>query len=176
MTKLAGRIHRPSPALIVAIIALIAALAGGAYAAKKIGTKQLANKSVTTKKLVKSERSQGFFTKQGGEISLPPGADTTVATLNLPTGGNYQVTSVTSLGNFASAANVRCQLRDQGVVLTAGDSRLNNIAANQFQNTITLTWFSDGGVVTLTCNPDNAALARDRVIAATRVARVETQQ
>jgi hypothetical protein len=41
---------RPSPALVIAIVALIAALTGSAYALK-IGTKQLKNKSVSTKKL-----------------------------------------------------------------------------------------------------------------------------
>ncbi len=41
----------PSPAMVVAIVALVAALGGSAYAVKKIGTKQLANKAVSTKKL-----------------------------------------------------------------------------------------------------------------------------
>jgi len=161
--------------MIVAIIALVAALTGGAYAAKKIGTKSLANKAVTTKKLTKIERSQGFFTKQTGEVPLPATVDTTIATLTLPSSGNFEVTAVTSLGSVAANGNVRCQVKDDGVVIAAGDSRLNNAAANQFQNTITLTWFSDGGVITLACNPVNAALARDRVITSTRVARVETQ-
>ncbi len=43
--------HRPSPALVVAIIALCVALAGTAYAATKIGTKNIRNGAVTTKKL-----------------------------------------------------------------------------------------------------------------------------
>jgi hypothetical protein len=48
--------RRPSPALIVAIIALIAALTGTSYAAVKlgknsVGTKQLKSKSVTTGKI-----------------------------------------------------------------------------------------------------------------------------
>ena len=41
----------PSPAMVVAIVALIAALAGSAYAIKKIGTKQLRNGAVSTKKI-----------------------------------------------------------------------------------------------------------------------------
>jgi hypothetical protein len=49
--------RRPSPALILAIIALVAALAGTAWAAKgqlgkkSVGTKQLKNKAVTTGKI-----------------------------------------------------------------------------------------------------------------------------
>lgn len=45
------RSRRPSPALIISIIALCVALGGSAYAAKKIGTKSLKNKAVTTKKV-----------------------------------------------------------------------------------------------------------------------------
>jgi hypothetical protein len=44
-------VSRPSPAMIVAIVALIAALGGSAYAAKKIGSKQLKKNAVTTKKI-----------------------------------------------------------------------------------------------------------------------------
>jgi hypothetical protein len=171
MSKIRRRIRRPSPAMIVAIIALVGALGGGAYAAKKIGTKQLANKSVTTKKLVKIERSQGFFSQQAGDINLPATTDTTVASLNLPSSGDFQVTAVTSLGSPAAAGNVRCQLRDDGAVLTAGDGRV--IVGGSFNDNVALTAFSNGGLITLTCNPVNTATARDRVIAATRVARVQ---
>ncbi len=49
-------IRRPSPALIVAFVALIVALGGTSYAAftlpaNSVGTKQLKNKAVTTKKI-----------------------------------------------------------------------------------------------------------------------------
>lgn len=47
------RLHalRPSPAMVVAVIALIVALAGSAYAAGKIGSKQLKKGAVSTKKI-----------------------------------------------------------------------------------------------------------------------------
>ena len=45
---------RPSPATLVAVIALVVALTGGAYAATKIGTQQLKRGAVTTKKLKKA--------------------------------------------------------------------------------------------------------------------------
>jgi hypothetical protein len=175
MRKLTGRLGRPSPAMIVAIVALFLGLGGGAYAAKKIGTKQLANKSVTTKKLTKIERSQGYFSKQAGEIALPGGTDTAVASLNLPSSGDWQVTANVSLGSTAANGNVRCQLRDDGVVLNAGDTRINSFGPNNFSANVALTWFSDGGLITLTCAPTNGAVARDRVLAATRVARVTSQ-
>jgi hypothetical protein len=43
--------RRPSPALVISVIALFVALGSGAYAAKKIGTKQIKNNAITTKKL-----------------------------------------------------------------------------------------------------------------------------
>jgi hypothetical protein len=44
-------IRKPSPSMIVAIVALVAALAGTAYAAHKINGKKLKNKSVAAKKI-----------------------------------------------------------------------------------------------------------------------------
>jgi hypothetical protein len=46
-----SRLRRPSPALIISVIALVAALGGTAYAVKKIGTKQIKNGAVTKPKL-----------------------------------------------------------------------------------------------------------------------------
>jgi hypothetical protein len=175
MSTLKSRIGRPSPAMIVAIVALVAALGGGAYAAKKVTTKDLANKSVNTKKLVKIERSQGYFSKQAGDIALAGGVDSTVASLNLPSSGNWEVTANVSLGSTAAAGNVRCQLRDDGTVLNAADTRINSSGPSNFSASVSITWFANGGLITVTCAPTNSAVARDRVIAATRVARVTTQ-
>ena len=44
------RLRKPSPALVIAVIALFVGLGGGAYAAK-VGTNQLKAKSVTTGKI-----------------------------------------------------------------------------------------------------------------------------
>jgi hypothetical protein len=49
MSKL--HVSRPSPAMIVAIVALIVAMGGSAYAAHKIGSKNLKKNAVTTKKI-----------------------------------------------------------------------------------------------------------------------------
>ena len=49
MSKL--HVSRPSPAMVVAVIALIVAISGTAYAAGKIGTKQLKKNAVSTKKI-----------------------------------------------------------------------------------------------------------------------------
>ncbi|HEU5253729.1 MAG TPA: hypothetical protein VFU16_10445 [Solirubrobacterales bacterium] len=45
---------RPSPAMIVALVALFAALGGSAYAAKKIGTKEIKANAITTGKIKKN--------------------------------------------------------------------------------------------------------------------------
>ncbi len=46
-----ARRFRPTPAMVVALLALAMAIGGTAFAATKIGTKQLKNKAVTTKKI-----------------------------------------------------------------------------------------------------------------------------
>ena len=54
---------RPSPALIIAMIALFVALGGGAYAAGKIGTSDIKNKAVTKAKVDKKAISSGKLVK-----------------------------------------------------------------------------------------------------------------
>lgn len=43
--------NRPSPALVISLIALFVALGGSAYAAKKVGTSDIKNKAISTAKL-----------------------------------------------------------------------------------------------------------------------------
>jgi hypothetical protein len=43
------RLRQPSPALVIAVIALFVALGGGAYAALRVGSKQIANNSIRSK-------------------------------------------------------------------------------------------------------------------------------
>jgi hypothetical protein len=52
MSKLRGK--RPSPALVISILALFVALGGSAYAAKKIGTKEIKANAITTGKIKKN--------------------------------------------------------------------------------------------------------------------------
>jgi len=62
MTKLK---RRPSPALVISLIALFVALGSGAYAASKIGTKDIKDEAVTGKKLAK-DAVKSSKTKDGG--------------------------------------------------------------------------------------------------------------
>jgi hypothetical protein len=169
---------RPSPAMVVGFLALALALTGGAVAAKKkkklkippnsISTKMIKDGAVTTPKLTPSERSEGFQTKQSGEIDLPTATETPVATLSLPAGGKYQVSAVVNLGRAPVPAIVGCTLKDDSTVL--GTSGNNATSTTDYGDTASLIGFSDGGTVTVTCNPNNALKAKDRVITAVRVA------
>jgi hypothetical protein len=56
---------KPSPALLISLIALFVALGSGAYAASKVGTKDIKNGAVTGKKLAKNS-VKSSKTKDGG--------------------------------------------------------------------------------------------------------------
>lgn len=210
--------RRPSPATVLAIVALIAALAGTADAARRIGAKQLRNNAVTTKKIKKNavttakladravtgrklangavsggklangavtgakvadasltgekltpgERSEGYVVNNAGQTALTGATDNTVASLSLPAGGAYVVTAAVALGNNGAVQNlVSCTLRDDGTAVSTGSADLAQLPV--FSQTITLTGTSDGGVLTLICQPDVGAQARSRVITAIRV-------
>jgi hypothetical protein len=62
MTRL--RAKRPSPALVISILALFVALGGSAYAASKIGTKQIKNNAITAAK-IKNNAVTGAKIKNG---------------------------------------------------------------------------------------------------------------
>lgn len=94
-------VSRPSPAMIVAIVALICALGGSAYAAGKIGSKNLKKNAVTTKK-IKDDAVTGSKIANGAVTGgkLANGAVGVVMrqgpTTNIP-------------GNTAAKAEVNCK-------------------------------------------------------------------
>lgn len=61
----------PSPAMIVALVALTVALGGSAYAATKIGTKQIRNGAVTQAKLSKRLVTARSWARIDGETGNP---------------------------------------------------------------------------------------------------------
>lgn len=180
------RMGRPSPAMVVAIVAVVAAITGTAYAATKIGTKQLKNNAVTTKKikngavtgiklaagavntssivdgavttsnLTPAERSEGFSKTTLGVGVSLTAEELTVATLNLPPGGHYLVTATTGIGG-------------NGATLTAAICSLRDdgteigvgggtaAPSGQLSGSVTLNGVSDGGSVTLVCSQAIAA-------------------
>ena len=55
--------RRPSPALAISIVALFVALGGSAYAASKVGTKDIEDRAITAKKLRKGAVATGRIRK-----------------------------------------------------------------------------------------------------------------
>src|SRR5690242_20157178 len=106
-------VRRPSPALVLSIIALVVALGGTSYAAfsvpkNSVGTKQLKNASVTNHKLAKgavghqklAANSVGTSNIQNGAVTsakLGPGAVVNASLgVNSVTSGNIADGSVTT--------------------------------------------------------------------------------
>ena len=150
------------------------AVGSGQLGAGAVTEETLANGAVTTAKLTAGERSEGFVTKVGESIALPASGFTTVASLALPAGGSYVVSASANIGNDAAVQNfVSCELRDDGAVVTSGTASLLDLAV--FSQVVTLIGTSDGGAVTLACEPDSGAQARNRVITAVRVGTLTAQ-
>ena len=75
------RFKKPSPALVIAMIALFVGLSGGAYAANKIGTNKIKGKSVTTGKLAGQAVKPGKLANQS--VTTDKLADLSVTTSKL---------------------------------------------------------------------------------------------
>ncbi len=147
MSKL--HLKAPSPALVISIIALFAALGGTSYAALangSVGTAQLKNKAVTNAKLGK---------QSVGTAKLRPGS---VTTTNIATG------AVTT-GQLGNAAVTTGQLADNSVTTTKivnnavtstkigpGQVRAGNLAsATQSVSASVPIAATSGGFTTVTC-------------------------
>jgi hypothetical protein len=163
-------LRRPSPALVVSVIALMISLGGTSYAAftlpkNSVGTKQLKNKAVTAGKIApkaialfkgrKGDRGpqgpQGVQGVQGIQGPVGPSngyfAKTVGSAVSLPVpAGDYMVYAQGSIGNLTgSAVQADCFLSANGTSLSAQDGF----------NSVTIPWpgngeVSDEGVVHLT--------------------------
>jgi hypothetical protein len=213
------KLHRPSPALVIACVALFVAASGGAWAATTIPTHAHATAPTPGKSQTKrgprgprgfrgrqgpaghagvqgpagpkgvagtpgapgapgspgaAGPSDGFVKSQLANVTLPAGANTSVAQLTLPAGGSYIVTAATELGNTSGLAGfVSCTLVQNLNSLVSGSAEFS--AMNTFGRMITLTDSTTGGVIKLSCNPDNAAIARNTVLTAIQVGTLHTQ-
>jgi hypothetical protein len=94
---------RPSPAMIVAMIALFAALGGSAYAAKKIGSNEIKANAITTGKIKKNAITTSKIKKEAvtgakiNETTLGPVPSATNATnaVNATNWSRYVVIPIT---------------------------------------------------------------------------------
>jgi hypothetical protein len=117
--------------------------------------------------------SDGYIARVATATSLPAGTATAVVQLTLPAGGAYIVTAATELGGVSTAGGfVNCTLLEGASPIGAGSTDLPTQAA--FAATITLTGATSGGTISLSCNADNAAQARNNVITAIKVGTLHT--
>jgi hypothetical protein len=155
------------------------AVADGAITAPKLAdgavtAGAIADGAITSAKLAAGQRVEGFVTNEQSSTALTAGEETTVASLNLPAGGSYVVTTAVLLGNSAAVSNfVSCELRDDAKVVAVAVVSLVELAV--FSQTVTLTGTSDGGEVALVCTPDASTQAKSRVMTAVRVGTLSTQ-
>jgi hypothetical protein len=112
--------------------------------------------------------SDGFVAREAGMTSLPAEKATAIVQLTLPASTGYIVTAAAELSkNGATEGFVDCTLSD-GTNTSSGSTFLATVKA-AFLQTLTLTGSTSGGVMTLSCTPDNAGQARNGVITAVRV-------
>ena len=125
---------RPSPAMIVALIALFAALGGSAYAAKKIGTKEIKANAITTGKIkknavttakIKNEAVTGVKIKESSLGEVPSAANAVNAT-NAANFNRYVVLPITKI-----APNNTVQLYANGPFVFYG--RCNDLGGGKSQ-------------------------------------------
>jgi hypothetical protein len=185
------RFRRPSPALVISVIALFAALGGGyAIGAKKakIKTKDIANQAVTNKKIkkntIKGNRvdetslsgtgiAQTIAEDTAAQVNAGSGL-TTVLTLQVPA-GSYVLMSKAVLAKGGAVSPVQCRLSAEGSSdrsLAFVDATSNETVGNQVAHT-----FASDGTATLACdNPSPVNLfVTDKRITAIPVGAIATQ-
>ncbi len=189
------KLSRPSPALVVATLALFIAAGGGAWAATKSPNSGVYAQATHPKASIASRGprgprgprgargatgpSDGFVINVPQQQHLSGGTDTRIAQLSLTVRGSYIVTAATALaGNAASDLNLaNCTLLQNANPVASGSADLPpSLAA--FSDTMTLTAAvntSNGSNVSLSCNPDGLGFARNTVITAVRVGTLHTQ-
>lgn len=128
-------IKRPSPALVIAILALFLATSGSAYAASKITTSQIKNGAITESKIAKHAVSTGKLKKEAvGSAKLK---DESVTTDKLGDGS----TTTSKLGDQSVTGS---KLADASV----GAKQLGNIVT---RSTTTTVASNTNGTATALC-------------------------
>jgi hypothetical protein len=189
----------PSPAIVIATLALLLAAGGGAWAAGQLPSahRAKAQAAASSNRGPRGPRgprgfrgarglagsqgpagpSDGYVVTVAQSQSLTPGTDTTVAKLLVPSGGTYIVTASTELGNQTSNANLlSCTLLQNSNPIDSGSAELPAQAV--FAATISLTGAAtadNGGTISVSCNPSLGASARNTVITAVKVGTLHIQ-
>jgi hypothetical protein len=193
----------PSPAIVIATLALVFAAGGGAWAASSSRSTHHAKAHAASSNPLRGPRgprgprgfrgsrgprgftgsqgpagpSDGFVVSAPQRQTLAPGTDTTVAQLSLPSGGTYIINASTELGNQTSVENLlSCTLLQNFNPIDSGSADLP--AETVFAATISLTGAAsadNGGTIKVSCNPTTGASARNTVITAIKVGTLHVQ-
>ncbi len=135
---------KPSPALVISLIALFVALGSGAYAASKIKTKDIKNEAVTGKKLaknaVKSNKTKDGGLKgkdlKDGAVTTPKIGDGAVTKEKLGPGAlEPTVVARTFITNAISGTGEAEASCDAGETLIGGGGGWTNSAGTAFSLT-----------------------------------------
>jgi hypothetical protein len=114
---------RPSPAMIVALVALFAALGGSAYAAKKIGSKEIKANAITTGKIkknaittskIKKEAVTGAKIKEASLGAVPNATHATSAD------SATNATNATNFSRYHSSGLVKLSVGQTAQILAVG--------------------------------------------------------
>jgi hypothetical protein len=153
----------------------------GKLADGSVGTGKLADGAVNSGKLAQNERSEAFqVAETSGTVGPLPNlasTPTTLATLQLPAGGNYVVTGETALINTDLVGSedhyTECALNDDGVEIASQVSGLYSPGLFP-SGGLTLAGVANGGTVVLACHSDNNSktFSFERRIIAIRVGSV----
>jgi len=154
MSKFLKLEERPSPALVISLIALFVALGSGAYAANKIGTNQIKNKAVTTKKLagkaVNASKLAGKSVKTG---KLAGQAVTTGKLAAQAVSGDILQDAAVSESKLAQSAVVTDKIADSAVT----NSKLNgtSVGTNKLKDeSVTTDKIANGAVTSAKVSSD----------------------
>jgi len=154
MSKFLKLEERPSPALVISLLALFVALGSGAYAANKIGTNQIKNKAVTTKKLagkaVNASKLAGKSVKTG---KLAGQAVTTGKLAGQAVSGDILQDAAVSESKLAQSAVVTDKIADSAVT----NSKLNgtSVGTNKLKDeSVTTDKIANGAVTSAKVSSD----------------------
>jgi len=154
MSKFLKLEERPSPALVISLLALFVALGSGAYAANKIGTNQIKNKAVTTKKLagkaVNTSKLAGKSVKTG---KLAGQAVTTGKLAGQAVSGDILQDAAVSESKLAQSAVVTDKIADSAVT----NSKLNgtSVGTNKLKDeSVTTDKIANGAVTSAKVSSD----------------------
>jgi hypothetical protein len=112
-------VRRPSPAMVVAFIALFSSLVGGAVAARLITSKQVKNGSLLAKDFKKGQLAGPAKMARGGAnnfTNISSGGPTEVVSLQVkaPAKGSMVLTYSATINNGTPGTWINVLLRDRG--------------------------------------------------------------